>query len=360
MVQSADPAEPSPNSRIGGNRSGLRRILLIGVPVLATVAALIFYLAGGRYAETDDAYVQAARVDVSTNIAGRIVEVDVHDNQSVRAGQVLFRLDPRRFQIAVADAEAQLAVARRKIPALAADYRQHQADAESARSTLAYRQREFERQKELAVEGISSHAQLDQAANDLASARQQLAAAGEQSASALAGLGGTLGQPVDAQPGVQQAQAALNRAKLELSYTVVTAPIDGVVAKVENLQVGDYVEAASPLFALVSQRRIWIEANFKETDVTHMRPGQRATYKIDAFPGKTFNATVQSASPGTGSSFALLPPENASGNWVKVVQRLPVRLSVESRDAAVPLAAGMSVRVKVDTQHHRTLPFLGG
>jgi membrane fusion protein (multidrug efflux system) len=133
-----------------------------------------------------------------------------------------------------------------------------------------------------------------------------------------------------------------------------------VAAKVEQLQVGDYVQDASPLFALVSQRRMWIEANFKETDVTHMRPGQHASYKVDAFPGRAFDATVESASPGTGSSFALLPPENASGNWVKVVQRLPVRLSVGPRSAAAPLAAGMSVRVKVDTGHHRALPFLGG
>ncbi|HEY3695828.1 HlyD family secretion protein [Phenylobacterium sp.] len=360
MAPSADPAEPPPKSRSGRDRSAPRRLLLIGGPALAVVAALAFYLAGGRYASTDDAYVQAARVDVSTNIPGRVSEVDVHDNQAVRAGQVLFRLDPRRFEIAVADAEAQLAVARRKIPALQADYRQRQADEESMRTTLAYRKREFDRQTQLAADGISSHAQLDQAANDLASARQQLAAASQQSASALADLGGNLVQPIDEQPGVRQAQAALDRAKLELSYTVVTAPIDGVAAKVEQLQVGDYVNAASPLFALVSQRRMWIEANFKETDVTHMRPGQHATYRIDAYPAKTFDATVESASPGTGSSFALLPPENASGNWVKVVQRLPVRLSVGRRSAAAPLAAGMSVRVKVDTQHHRALPFLGG
>ena len=186
-------------------------------------------------------------------------------------------------------------------------------------------------------------------------ARQQLAATQQQIASVLADLGGNADIPPDRHPQVQQAQAALDRARLNLSYTVVAAPDDGTVTKVEQLQVGDYVTTAQPLFALISDSRVWIEANFKETDLTHMRPGQAATVDIDTYPDHGFEARVTSLSPGTGSAFSLLPPENATGNWVKVVQRLPVRLQLERLPEDVRLHAGMSATVDVDTQYRRRL-----
>jgi membrane fusion protein, multidrug efflux system len=351
MAQSAEAA--APDTWLGRHR----RLMLIGGPVVFAVVALALYMTGGRYVSTDDAYLQAARVEISCNVSGRVVEMDVHDNQPVHAGDLLFQVDPRPFQIAIQDSEAQLAAARLKMQALQAAYLQRQADERAARNTIAYRQDDFDRKKKLAADGITSRAQLDQAAHDLDVARQGLIAASQQTASALAELGGDTAAPIDSRPAVREAQAMLDRARLNFSYTTVRAPIDGIVTKVEQLQVGDYINAVVPLFALVSQKDMWVEANFKETDLAYMRPGQQASFSVDAFPGSRFTGKVQSTSPGTGGSFSLLPPENSSGNWVKVVQRLPVRLSIDPGQADLPLAAGMSVIADVDTQHHRSLAF---
>jgi membrane fusion protein, multidrug efflux system len=353
MAQSADAASPTPNTWMSRHR----RLMLIGGPVVLAIVGIVFYLMGGRYASTDDAYLQAARVQVSCNVSGRVTEINVHDNQTVHTGDVLFQVDPRPFQIAVQDAEAQLAGSKLRVQASEAAYKQRQADESAARTTIAFRQDDFNRKKKLAADGITSRAQLDQASHDLDVARQNLLAATQQTASALAELGGDTSAPIESRPAVREAQAALDRAKLNLSYTTVHAPLDGIVTKVEQLQVGDYINAVVPLFALVSQNNMWVEANFKETDLSYMRPGQQASLTVDAFPGITLKGKVQSTSPGTGASFSLLPPENSSGNWVKVVQRLPVRISIDPGQTDLPLAAGMSVLADVDTQHQRSLAF---
>jgi membrane fusion protein, multidrug efflux system len=342
--------------RFQRRRARLRWSLMLGGVLVAAIGGLVYYLATGRYVSSDDSSVQAARTSISTNVPGRVVELDVHDNQSVRRGDVLFRLDDRPFRIAVEDAQAKLASAQMQIGAAEATYRQQMANVAAARGTFAYQQHEFERQQHLLQSGISSRAQFEQTQHAMELAQSQLTSVQQQVGSVLALLGGNPALPVAQHPVVQEAQAALDKANLDLSYTAVRAPADGVVAKVEQLQVGDYVTAATPVFSLISSRDVWIEANFKEDELTYMRAGQSADVRIDAYPGRHFKAHVTSLSPGTGAQFSLLPPENATGNWVKVVQRVPVRLQLDDADLdGVILHAGLSVDVKVDTQHRRRL-----
>jgi membrane fusion protein (multidrug efflux system) len=274
----------------------------------------------------------------------------VRDNAVVRRGATLFQLDSAPFRIAVSDAAARLAAARLQITSLKSTYRQRQVELQAARDTEAYALQQYERQKRLLASGIASQAQFDQASHARDEARQQVASVQQQIGVALANLDGDPQIPPERHPLVAQAQAALDRAQLDLSYTIVKAPADGVVAKVEQLQVGDYIAASAPVFALVSTDDLWIEANFKEVQLARMHPGQPATVRIDRYPGRKFSAVVTSLSPSTGSQFSLLPPENATGNWVKVVQRVPIRLRLTHLDDGLLLQAGLSADVTVDTQ----------
>ncbi len=343
-----DQADGIKNNWMGRHR----RFLMWGIPLLAGGIGLIFYLLGGRYVSTDDAYIQAARVAVSADISGRVREIPLVNNQFVHKGDVLIRLDERPYRIARQEAQAQLAGTRLRVAAMKANYRQKLADLKSAENTLAYRKREYERQKKLAAAGISSEAQLDKASQMLQAARQDTAAKQQDADTTLASLGGDPDIAINDHPMVREAQAKLDHAELNLSYTKVTAPMAGIVTKVERLQVGDYVTKGAPLFALVANKNLWVEANFKETDLTHMRPGQRVSIQVDAYSSKEIAGKVASISPGTGSTFSLLPPENATGNWVKIVQRLPVRI-VFDHDLDVPLQAGLSVTAVVDTGYRR-------
>ena len=331
----------------------LRKPLLIGVPGLVLVGLAVLWFFGGRTQSTDDAYVRAAQVTISSNVSGRVLEVLVHDNQKVHRGEVLFRLDPRPFRIAVEEARARVASARLSIEALKATYRQRQADEKGAQDELAYAQREYDRQSRLLKSGIASQAQVDRALQGLNAAQQKLAASRQQGTSTRADLNNDPDIQADQHPAVQLALAELARAELNLSYTTVAAPIDGVVTRVESLQPGNYITAATAAFALVSDTDLWVEANFKEDQLTHMRVGQRARIRIDAYPDEHLTARVASLSPGTGAEFSVLPPENATGNWVKVVQRLPVRLQIENPPPQ--LRAGLSVDVDVDTGVQRHL-----
>ncbi len=331
----------------------MRKPLMIFGPAILIIAALILYLFGGRYESTDDAYVQNARVAISSDVAGRVKEILVHDNQEVQTGEALFRLDDAPFQIAVNEALAQLASARQKVEMLKANYRQKQADLVAAESNFQFQKSEYNRQSRLATSGIASQSQLDQALHNFNDAKAQQGVVKQQIVAVIANLSGNPDIALENHPDVQQAQAFLDRAKLNLSYTVIKAPSDGIVTRVEELQVGNFINAAVPVFALISTHDVWVEANFKEDQLAHIRPGQKALVEIDGYSGKSMDAIVSSLSPITGSQLSILPPENATGNWVKVVQRLPIRIRLTTPDPALALRGGLSANVTIDTGHSR-------
>lgn len=354
-------ARPVEREELPGERAGagigkarLRARLLSAGFLVLLLAGLVFYLRGGRYETTDDAFVQAGQGAVAANVSGQVVAIEVDENQSVRAGQVLFRLDPLTYRAAEEEAAARLADARAQVQSKRATYHQGEAEIDGARARLDYAVGEAARQQDLLAEGISSRSQYDQAALAVRTARQAVQTSAQQAESVRASLSGDVATPIDRQPSVQAARAALDRAKLNLGYTIVRAAEDGIVTRVNQLRLGNYVTASKPVFSLVG-RRLWVEANFKESQLRHMRVGQRASVSIDAFSGEPLRARVVSFSPGTGNSFALLPAENATGNWVKVVQRLPVELDFDRVPADLPLHAGLSASVSVDTGRVRHL-----
>jgi membrane fusion protein (multidrug efflux system) len=354
------PPEPTPTAPPKSSRREqarrLRVPLMLGGVAIVVVGALFAYLTGGRYESTDDAYVRVASVTVSADISGRVTQVQVHENQRVRAGQVLFTIDSQPAQVALEQAAAQLSDARQRILQDQALLRQRQVELSQAQETLGFRVKDQTRDANLMKAGVLSKADYDAAAHETDVARRQVGVVREQMAAVAARLGAGSGRGL--QPDVQQAQASIARAQLQQGYTVVRAPQDGVVTKVEQLQAGDTVTANRPLFNLVTDD-IWVEAAFKENQLNHMRAGQVAAIKVDAYPGHDFTAKLDSIAPGTDQTFSALPAENASGNWVKVVQRVPVRLHF-TRRPDIPLQGGLSAKVKVDTHHVRTLAGLFG
>jgi membrane fusion protein (multidrug efflux system) len=333
----------------------LRTLLLAIGPVVALAGGVGLYLTGGRYVETDNAYVRADKLYIAADVAGTVTEVNVRDNQRVERGATLFRLDPEPFRLALAGAEAELGIVRNDLANLQATYRESLAQVEQARTDIAFTETNFRRQENLATRGVAAQATLDQARRELDQARNRVTVAQRQAEATLAQLGGDADRPVEQNPRYLATEARLDSARRELRHATVTAPMAGVVTRVSSLQPGQYLPAAQAAFALVSAEDGWVEANPKETDLTFLRPGNPATVTVDTYPGRVWQARVDSISPATGAEFSVLPAQNSSGNWVKVVQRIPVRMRIETPEDAPPLRAGMSANVSVDTGHTRSL-----
>lgn len=335
-------------------KARLRGVLMLAAPVAVAIGATWFYLTGGRYESTENASLQTGMVAISPSVAGKVVSIEVSENQRVRKGDVLFRINPEAFEVAVAEAEAQLATARTEVGSTQADYQEALSQVRAAEARAAYAQNEAARQRSLLAEGISSKAQADAAATEARTAADAIAAARAKAESLRASLSGNVGGPVDLQPAVRRATSVAERARIALRDTVVRAPQDGIVTRVHQLQVGNYVQPGRPVFMLTGTR-FWVQANFKENQLRYMRAGQPVEIKVDAFPDHPLKGRVASFSPGTGNSFSILPAENATGNWVKVVQRLPVEITIDNAPADLPLSTGLSVEVEVDTGHQRHL-----
>ena len=352
----AQPASPPPKKK---RRTG-RFLLMVALPAALIAGGSYVWVTGGRYQATENANLQQAKVSVASDTAGRIVHVGIADNQPVRQGDVLFAIDPEPYRIALAQADAAVAGARLDVEQLRATYSQATAQEKSDLSEVDYAQSQYDRAAGLAQKGINTKSSLDQAKNDLDKARQQLAVAQQRIVSAKAALGGNPDIETDKHPTVMAALAARDKAAYDLAQTTVKAPADGIVSQASSFKVGQFVGSGTPLFALVETGDTWVDANFKETQLTNMKPGQKAEIVLDTYPGRTFQATVKAIGAGTGAEFSLLPAQNATGNWVKVTQRIPVRLELDDADARMALRTGMSASVTVDTGVSRGFPGIFG
>ena len=336
-------------------RSRWRRPLLTLGPVALVVGALALYLMTGRYVSEEDAYVQAVSASVSAQISGQVIGIAAKSNAQVKKDDPLFNIDSEPYRIALANAEAQLGIARDQAHTLIETYRARQKQIDEARATVDYTQTNYERQQQLYNTGAAPRATLDAAIRDFQAAKANLASLEKEAAAALAQLGGNPDSPVDEQSTVRQAQASVDLAARNLRLTSVVAPFDGILHNVESIAIGVFLNAGQSAFPLVSARDLYIEANIRETDLTYVREGNSARVIVDAYPDTPIAARVTSLAPASGSVFALLPPQNATGNWVKVVQRIPVRLFFDQPANHPPLRAGMSVKISIDTGHQRSL-----
>ncbi|MCD6679829.1 MAG: HlyD family secretion protein [Burkholderiaceae bacterium] len=346
----AGRSPPAPPAR---RRRALRWTLLVVVPLVALVAGAVFWLLGGRYVETDNAFVKADKVPVSAEVSGAVVEVFVDENQVVRAGQPLFRLDPAPFQVALSKAEAKLGQVRTDLAAMKAGYREKQAQIALASTQLEFARKEQAREADLAARNFISASKLDDARKSVQIAQQQLQAQQEDLHRIAASLGGGIDLPLEAHPTWRAALAEREQARLDLSRVEVRASLDGTISHLPKP--GQFLAAGATAASLVADARPWVEANFPEKDLTYVHPGQPVTVQIDTYPDRDWTGVVESLSPATGSEFSILPPQNASGNWVKVAQRVPLRVRLDPQADAPRLRAGMSATVRVDTGHRRSL-----
>ena len=348
------PAKSGPLARL--SRKRLRMILLFALPVLAAAIGLGIYFSGGRYVSTDNAFVGAQKVLITPDIAGKVTHVTVVEGQHVKPGDELLTLDPVPYRLALAQAQARLATARSNYDKLKTNLVSLVSLAELATKNVELKRRDVERKRKLLSSQAGSQADVDTAASAMLTAELQARFTAQQRDSTLNQLLGNPDLPLEQFPEYAQAKAALDAAQRDLDHTVLRAPISGIATQVDNIQLGRFVAAGTPILSVIDDAAPWVEANPKETDITYLRVGQKATLDVDSFPDHTFKGTVVAVSPGTGAQFSILPPQNASGNWVKVVQRVPVRIAFDKDEDTRLLRSGMSVVVDIDTGHSR-LPF---
>lgn len=366
--QKIDSGKPTKKAGTNPRRrlvAGLRRyrrfLLLVVLPVIVAIAGLTFYLNGGRYVGTDDAYVGAQKVLVTSDISGKIEKVIVKEGQSVKQGDELFEIDPVPFRHAVDEAKAQLAQARTTYDNLVANIKIYGDMLNLAQQGMDLKQRDVERKQALVKNNYGSQLDLDNASNALVTAGAQAQFIKQQLSNARTQLLGDPALPLEQFPPYAQAKAKLDEAQRNLDHTVVRAPMDGVATQVEQIQLGRYVAAGTPVFSIIDVAHPWVDANPKESDLTFVTEGQPVALEVDAFPNHVFKGKIGSLSPGTGAQFAILPPQNATGNFVKVVQRVPIRIYFDETDKYVKkLKAGMSVYATIDTNHRRSLAGLFG
>jgi membrane fusion protein (multidrug efflux system) len=366
--QKITPATPrikiatEPRRRLMAGMRRYRRVLLLVVlPLVALLAGITFYLNGGRYVTTDDAYVGAQKVLITPDISGKIISVAVKEGQTVAAGDVMFQIDPVPFQLALAQARAKLDDAKTSHDTLVANVKLFSQTIEIVNAGIALKQKDVERKSSLVKSNAGSQLDMDNSGTALVTAQAQLQLVRMQNSNALNQLLGNPDLPLEQFPAYMQAKAARDDAQRNLDLTTVRAPMNGVATQVEQIQLGRFVMAGTPVFSVIDIFNPWVDANPKESDFTYVGVGQPVTVDVDAFPDHVFKGTVGSLSPGTGAQFAILPPQNATGNFVKVVQRVPVRIYFDSNDKYVrKLKAGMSAYTSIDTGHRRSLAALFG
>ena len=359
-----------PTKKVGTNPrrrfiAGLRRyrrfLLMVVLPIVAIAVGLTLYLNGGRYVGTDDAYVGAQKVLVTPDISGKIQKVVVKEGQLVKQGDELFEIDPVPFQLAVDDAKAQLMQAKTTYDNLRANIKIYGQMADLAQQGIDLKQRDVERKQALVNNKYGSQLDLDNASTAFVTAGAQAQFVKQQLSNAKTQLLGNPDLPLEEFPPYAQAKAKLDTAERNLDHTVLRAPMGGVATQVEQIQLGRFVTAGMPVFSIIDVAHPWVDANPKESDLTHVTEGQPVTLEVDAFPDHVFKGTIGSISPGPAAQCAILPPQNATGNFVKVVQRVPVRIYFDESDTYVKkLKAGMSVYATIDTGHKRSLAGLLG
>lgn len=347
------PAKAKPYRRPRSDR--LRPLLMLGGVAVVVAGAGLFWLNGGRIVSIDNAYVRAGKLAVATDVSGIVAAVAVREGEHVRRGDVLFRLDPSQFQIALDGARANLVQVALQMEAAKRDYQRMRRDVEARQAQVQSDQASYERYAHLVQGGSVTRAEYDDARFRLAADRAMMESLQEQAQVQLARLGGAPDIDVTRTPEYLKARAQVEEAQRQLDHTTVRAPFDAIATQVEQLQPGTYLGASAAAFGLISTEQVWIEANPKETDLTYVRPGDPVRVSVDAYPGRTWPGTVESIAPSSSSEFSILPAQNASGNWVKVVQRIPLRVKVDRQAGDPELRAGMSAVVDIDTGHVRHL-----